>query len=799
MAIPTIDAVSSSQASNASSLTFSHTVSGTNRVLLVFPVAECNATPANLPVTGITYNGVALTKIRSDQVNSDGGEIDRTSVWYLIAPDTGAHNVVITYTGQVEGIIGGAISLNGAKQSAQPDSENGSTDVTDSATTATASLTTVAENVLIIDVIAGVLSGTALTVGAGQTQRFNVTNTGHLRAAASTRTKITPGSQAMSWTLASNESYAMSVVSIAGIAEVVSSVVAASSDDANQWGDNTNFSLVDTFPTIGNIGGITENLGLRFQSIYIPQGSTISTATITFTSASPKAGVKLKIYAQAADDPVTFANTAGSKVNDRTKSSASVSWTGNWPASGTITTVDISTVVQEIISRSGWVSGNSIVFIIVDDSNASSTYATMYSYDSSNPAQLDVTYAEGLTVTTTDPEEASNAAVAASANTRKEKRYLFLVETKSGEQKAMTENWDFDSITRGINGSSEIQLTTNATVDDFRDGSTDVPNSVIVRVSTDKTDATGLDYFSGFIAQRSLNISGSQERVNLRAFGHISRLYQALYRSGSTTTLDYTGAGASATTILKALIDAYRVLDSNAKVSYTSASVEESLTTVKDKFELVTFGEALERVANLAQTTGRIWFWRVLGDNLFTFKKASLGPDHSFIMGKDITEIRLDQDLVNAANEMFVYYDRSNTNAVRRYKSSSNITTYGYLSRVQRESNVPDTTTADAIGNALLQAYTPPVLKISVRVSDTYDGGIEFINPGDTCEILNIPTELSDLMTQNMLITKTIYTKDEVEIELSIKHPRLDAEVEKIRRDYEQSRAEGSPTTFTDV
>lgn len=76
----------SSGFSSGSTLTFAHTVSGANRILVVG-----TREPA---VSGVTYNGVALTKA----ISSSGGSGVDSAIWYLIAPATGTNNIVVSAT-----------------------------------------------------------------------------------------------------------------------------------------------------------------------------------------------------------------------------------------------------------------------------------------------------------------------------------------------------------------------------------------------------------------------------------------------------------------------------------------------------------------------------------------------------------------------------------------------------------------------------------------------------------------------------------------------------------------------------
>jgi len=210
MAVPTVDAVSSGQIDNSQTITISHTCSGDNRVLVAVFCVEDVANAADLPCTGVTYNGVAMTEVRQDEFL--GTENGRSGIFMMYAPDTGTHNLVFTFTGSVEGIGAGGVSFNHAKQTNTPNAHNGA--VGTAQTTATVSVTTTVNDCIVLDIVYGQSSGTPLTVGNGQTQQFIETNSGNLTANCSTRPMVLQGTATMNWTMASNN-YTSSAVAIA--------------------------------------------------------------------------------------------------------------------------------------------------------------------------------------------------------------------------------------------------------------------------------------------------------------------------------------------------------------------------------------------------------------------------------------------------------------------------------------------------------------------------------------------------------------------------------------------------------
>ena len=116
------------------SLTWSHTCSGSDRILFVGVVGGTTDT-----VTGVTYDGVAMTLVNKCVAGADF----YSYLFYLIAPSTGAHNVVISASSGL--IIGLSSSYTGVSQTGQPDSSSTKISTVASATY-TQSTTTVADN-----------------------------------------------------------------------------------------------------------------------------------------------------------------------------------------------------------------------------------------------------------------------------------------------------------------------------------------------------------------------------------------------------------------------------------------------------------------------------------------------------------------------------------------------------------------------------------------------------------------------------------------------------------------------------
>ncbi|MFQ5803014.1 MAG: hypothetical protein ACE5JQ_08985 [Candidatus Methylomirabilales bacterium] len=192
---PQVDAVKTAT-SSSSPMTISHTVSGTDR-LLVVGISQGNV---NAPVATITYGGTPLTAL-----GTESGGPPRIEMWRLLDPPVGTADVVVTFSGTPsDGAVVGVMSLTNVNQTTPfgpfvSNAGNGtaSVDVTSE------------EGELVIDVIAKD-NAVAPAVGAGQTERWNKAFSNSAYGALSTR----PGAKTVTMAWWSANDWAIGAVSL---------------------------------------------------------------------------------------------------------------------------------------------------------------------------------------------------------------------------------------------------------------------------------------------------------------------------------------------------------------------------------------------------------------------------------------------------------------------------------------------------------------------------------------------------------------------------------------------------------
>ena len=183
---------------SGTSLTWSHTTSGSNRVLFVGAFGDTLiADPTCAKITGATYNSVSMTQVPT--VSPVGVPGDRCIyLFYLVAPATGANNVVVSASSAIV-IAGLSSSYTGAKQTGVPDVAVNNTQ--SNTATFTTSLTVATTNSWMILYTKNNFD--APGAGTGSTSRQSTAN-GH--AIFDSNGPLATGSQSMAATSASSTS-----------------------------------------------------------------------------------------------------------------------------------------------------------------------------------------------------------------------------------------------------------------------------------------------------------------------------------------------------------------------------------------------------------------------------------------------------------------------------------------------------------------------------------------------------------------------------------------------------------------
>jgi hypothetical protein len=171
--------------------------------------------------------------------------------------------------------------------------------------------------------------------------------------------------------------------------------VSTSADDAEE---QTTGSVSLTSSDLELVRETTnQTVGMRFVGLDIPRGATILSAYVQFqTDETRSEETLLTVRGQAADNAPVFTTTAYD-VSSRPRTVASVEWVPPaWDVVGEAgsaqQTPDISLVVQEVVGRPGWSSGNALVIVVT---GSGKRVAESYDGDASGAPLLHVEYTIG--------------------------------------------------------------------------------------------------------------------------------------------------------------------------------------------------------------------------------------------------------------------------------------------------------------------------------------------------------------------------------------------------------------------
>lgn len=155
-----------------------------------------------------------------------------------------------------------------------------------------------------------------------------------------------------------------SVTDSACINEKFQVKISNGTDDAEERSDGSMYLDSSDLEMVQE--GSTQTIGLRFRNIIIPANTTILEAVLEFTVDETDSGTTiLTIKGEDIADAASFSSTSND-ITDRSQTTASVSWSpDSWDTEGEKKqTVDIKSVIQEIVNNGGWSPGNALALIV---------------------------------------------------------------------------------------------------------------------------------------------------------------------------------------------------------------------------------------------------------------------------------------------------------------------------------------------------------------------------------------------------------------------------------------------------
>lgn len=186
-------------------------------------------------------------------------------------------------------------------------------------------------------------------------------------------------------------------VTVGVVSQTIEKRINSSMDDVEERDNGDMYTNSSDVELVYDGSRGNQVIGLRFTDISIPQGATIDRAYVQFTVDETNSGSSnLTIRAHDTNDASAF-TTSNSNVSNRSTTSASVSWNPpSWSSVGAAgsgqRTPELKSIIQEVVDRSGWNSGNNLAIII---NGTGERTAEAYDGSSSQAPLLHIEYTVG--------------------------------------------------------------------------------------------------------------------------------------------------------------------------------------------------------------------------------------------------------------------------------------------------------------------------------------------------------------------------------------------------------------------
>jgi hypothetical protein len=117
--------------------------------------------------------------------------------------------------------------------------------------------------------------------------------------------------------------------------------------------------------------------------VIIPQAATIDSAKITITAGDSDSGTNTAWQMRGEDEDTATTPTSRADVVAFNLTTASVNWNneGAWTLDNTYDSPDITSIVQEIVNREGWSSGNNMQILVRENGSSNGAFRNFSNYD----------------------------------------------------------------------------------------------------------------------------------------------------------------------------------------------------------------------------------------------------------------------------------------------------------------------------------------------------------------------------------------------------------------------------------
>jgi hypothetical protein len=150
-------------------------------------------------------------------------------------------------------------------------------------------------------------------------------------------------------------------------------------------------------------------------------------------------------------------------------------------------------------------------------------------------------------------------------------------------------------------------------------------------------------------------------------------------------------------------------------------------------------------------------------------KNLATTAEHTFIIGKHITEISGQKTIEGLVNRVYFWNEKGTVDPdyiKLTYDDTDSQTSHDIIAEYITDSKITNTSAANLLAGSRVYDKKDPKVKITVTLNNSYD--LSSIEPGQTCQILNLKNNPYKVGTDTVLVIKTVkYEVDSATLEIS--------------------------------
>lgn len=310
----------------------------------------------------------------------------------------------------------------------------------------------------------------------------------------------------------------------------------------------------------------------------------------------------------------------------------------------------------------------------------------------------------------------------------------------------------------------------------------------------DDADLTGTLIFTGYIS-KFVTQYGQQEQTIVTLFPHSAEL--------DNWVLENDGADAGETrvkydsdtppnepsAILKDTLDKFNAAGGVPSYDQGSTTIDDTGSTVSYTFNVNTELEVIKKVVELSPTDW-FWYYDMALNNVHLHAKPST-KSHTFILGKHILELHLEQYIEELTNTVYVSGGEISpgVNLFKKYEDATSITDWRRGVARINDSRLKVESSAQIIAESMMDRASTPRYRSTIKISDKVYN-IESITLGQVIGFGNFGNFVDALTMQ---VVRIDYTPDYVQLQLDTLLPSVPKRLEDVKRNLMQEEMKNNP------